>query len=86
VSVTVTFRPEELSDIKHWLAENYDEKVKAISFLPYSDHGFVLAPYEPISEEEYHRRAAKVSMTEIDLHGTSDIDEADCEGGACPVR
>jgi ribonucleotide reductase alpha subunit len=86
VSVTVTFRPEELPDIKRWLAENYDDKVKAISFLPYSDHGFVLAPYEPISEEEYRKRAAKITTDEIDLHGSSNIDETDCEGGACPTR
>ena len=86
VSVTVTFRPEELPDIKEWLSENYDDKVKAISFLPYSDHGFVLAPYEPISEEEYHKRADRITADEIDLHGDSTIEETDCEGGACPTR
>ena len=88
VSVTVTYRDEELPAIKAWLAENYDRKVKSVSFLRYSDHGFALAPYEPIDREEYERRLAVVKGGDapIELVGVSTIDEADCVGGACPVR
>jgi hypothetical protein len=86
VSFTGTFRPEELPEIKKWLTENYDDKVKSVSFLPYSDHGFVLAPYEPISQEEYQKRASKIAVGEFDIHGVSTLDETDCVGGACPTR
>jgi hypothetical protein len=88
VSVTVTYRDEELPAIKAWLVENYDRKVKSVSFLRYSDHGFALAPYEPIDEAEYNRRLAAVKGSEspIALAGVSTLDEADCVGGACPVR
>ena len=61
---------------------------KSVSFLRYSDHGFALAPYEPIDREEYERRLAVVKGGDapIELVGVSTIDEADCVGGACPVR
>jgi hypothetical protein len=86
VSCTITYRAEELPEIKKWLAEHYDNEVKSVSFLLYSDHGFVQAPYEPISKEEYEKRAAKIRTDEIDLHGVSTLDEADCITGACPTR
>jgi hypothetical protein len=85
--VTITYKPEELPEIRRWLAEHYDHEVKSVSFLLYSGHGFALAPYEKISKEEYERRASKIKVhEEIDLHGESIIDDTDCAGGSCPVR
>ena len=87
VSVTVTYKPEELPEIKKWLSEHYDHEVKSVSFLLYSGHGFALAPYEEITKEEYERRASKIKVNEeVDLHGTSVIDDTDCAAGGCPVR
>jgi hypothetical protein len=56
--------------------------------MRYSDHGFALAPYEPIEKEEYERRLAAVKNSDspLELAGISALDEADCVGGACPVR
>jgi ribonucleoside-diphosphate reductase alpha chain len=86
VSVTVTYRDQEMPEIRHWLEEHYDREVKSVSFLRYSDHGFVLAPYEPIEEAEYATRVARLKPGEFTLVGESTIDDTDCEGGACPVR
>lgn len=88
VSVTVTYRDEELPGIRDWMAEHYDREVKSVSFLRYSEHGFKLAPYEPIDEAEFKRRVAAVKRdsSPIEMLGTSEIDESDCVGGACPVR
>ena len=88
VSVTVTYRDEELPGIRDWMAEHYDREVKSVSFLRYSEHGFKLAPYEPIDEVEYRRRLAEVKTTAapIEMEGTSTVDDSDCIGGACPVR
>jgi ribonucleoside-diphosphate reductase alpha chain len=85
VSVTVTFKPEELPTIKSWLGENWDQ-LKCVSFLPYSDHGFRLAPYEPISESEFMNRSG--SIRAIDWSGTEALipDMDDCSSGACPIR
>lgn len=87
VSVTVYYRKEELPAIKAWLADHYESEIKSVSFLLHSDHGFKLAPYEEISEEEYLRRLAVVDMTVPLLpESTGDLIEDDCAGGACPIR
>lgn len=88
VSVTVYYRKEELADIKGWLAENYTDSVKSVSFLLHSDHNFPLPPYEEIDEDAYNKMLAKVDYSVplvIDASGT-ELDPADCVGGACPIR
>lgn len=88
VSVTVYYRKEELSDIQEWLSKNYKNKVKSVSFLLHSDHGFNLAPYEEIPESEYIRIKNKIK-TEVfytDTINSLSIDSLECEGGACPVK
>src|SRR5690606_12611541 len=40
VSCTVYYRPEELEDIKKYLAKNYNKNFKSLSFLLHSGHGF----------------------------------------------
>jgi ribonucleoside-triphosphate reductase (thioredoxin) len=47
VSVTITFKPEEAGDIKNAL-ELYEDRLKSVSFLPLSEHGYKQAPYEAI--------------------------------------
>ncbi len=86
VSVTVYYLKEELAAIKEWLAENYENSVKSVSFLLHSDHGFDQAPYEEISEELYNELSTRIKLTEAynDFGGMLSIE--DCEGGACPVR
>jgi ribonucleotide reductase, class II len=92
VSVTVTFKPEELDGIKEWLRANYNNSVKSVSFLLHSGHGFQQAPYEPISKEVYEQMAAGVEPIES-LHDIcfvkedeSIIADAECQGGMCPLR
>jgi len=86
VSVTVYYRKEELPAIKEWLAANYDTGVKTISFLLHSEHGFVQAPYEEITEKEYEKRVRHLEP--LDLSGSHDemYDTSDCAGNACPTR
>jgi ribonucleotide reductase alpha subunit len=88
VSVTVYYRKEELSLIKDWLAKNYDNGVKSVSFLLYSDHNFPLPPYEEVSKEEYEKLLAKIDFS-IPLQGEAfdaDLDLDNCSTGACPVK
>jgi ribonucleoside-diphosphate reductase alpha chain len=88
VSVTVYYKPEELPQIKEWLAKNYDSGVKSVSFLLHSGHGFAQAPYEEITEEQYKQMASKVRpITKIDdKEVMSMVDSMECVTGACPVR
>jgi adenosylcobalamin-dependent ribonucleoside-triphosphate reductase len=88
VSVTVYYRREELSLIKDWLAKNYDNGVKSVSFLLHSDHNFPLPPYEEVSKEEYEKLLAKIDFS-VPLHGNSfdgDLDLDNCATGACPIK
>jgi hypothetical protein len=89
VSVTVYYRTEELPKIKEWLKNNYDNSVKSVSFLLHSDHNFPLAPYEEITEEQYHALSSKVNMAvTIGSSAVEDdmLDDPSCATGACPVR
>lgn len=88
VSVTVYYRKEELPEIKEWLAKNYSSKVKSVSFLLHSDHGFNLAPYEEITKEAYIKMKNKIknSISFVDSSNESLIDSLECEGGACPIK
>jgi adenosylcobalamin-dependent ribonucleoside-triphosphate reductase len=86
VSVTIYYRKEELGAIREWLNENYIN-VKSVSFLLHNEHGFDQAPMEEISHEEWLKMSKEATpITSLSQLNMEDIDIADCEGGACPVR
>ncbi len=86
VSVTIYYRKEELDAIKGWLADNY-VNTKSVSFLLHSEHGFDQAPLEEITKGRYLEMKEKVApITSLDSLNMDDIDIADCDTGACPVR
>jgi len=87
VSVTIYYALEELDDIKQWMLLNY-HNMKSVSFCLHSDHGFKQMPLEEITEEEYNLRIfATTKITYIE-EGVKfeDLELAECESGACPVR
>lgn len=88
VSVTVYYRKEELEEIKDWLAKNYNENLKTVSFLLHSDHGFDQAPLEEITEEDYlaMKKATKAITSVKTIDEDSILDSFECEGGVCPVK
>jgi ribonucleotide reductase alpha subunit len=85
-SVTVYYSKEEVPEIKAWLRLNL-KNLKTISFLLQTGHGFVQAPKEPISKEQYDELSSKIEPLDLgeDLGG-DDVDSQDCAGGACPVK
>jgi hypothetical protein len=86
VSVTVYYRPGELKDIKTWLENNFETSIKSVSFLLHNEHGFTQAPYEEITEEQYHKFISKVKPL-IDANiGIGDIESMECASGACPIK
>lgn len=88
VSVTVYYRKEELGAIKEWLADNYDQGVKSVSFLLHSEHNFPLPPYEEITKESYEKLLSKVdfSVPLYDSFGGGELSLEDCSTGACPIK
>lgn len=86
VSVTVYYDNESLPKVKEWVAENLSE-IKTISFLLHTGHGFVQAPYEPISEERFNSIVAKLQPLNLEqLQVAEDLDLDECSGGSCPIK
>jgi len=87
VSITVYYHLSELDAIKQWLKENY-ANVKSVSFLLHSDHGFKQAPIEEITEEQYNEMIKNVVPINYIKESISldDMEVAECESGACPIR
>ena len=53
-SITVSVKDEEWPEVGAWIWKHFDE-VSGISFLPFSDYTYQQAPYEDITEEQYHQ-------------------------------
>jgi ribonucleoside-triphosphate reductase len=88
VSVTAYYSEEELSDLKQWLSDNYENGIKSVSFLLRQKHGFKQAPYEEITKETYESKKSKVKPV-ININqniGDQALEGIECEGGACPIK
>jgi len=88
-SMTCYYRDEEFLEVGQWLYNKFD-KVSGISFLPYSDHTYQQAPYEPVDKKTYNQ-LAKDFPTEIswDIEEASDMTEGSqqlaCTGNNCEL-
>mgnify|MGYP001588120923 FL=1 len=63
-SVTISVKDDEWMDVGAWVWRYFDE-ISGISFLPYSDHSYVQAPYQDATKEEYDA-LHKITPKEID--------------------
>jgi adenosylcobalamin-dependent ribonucleoside-triphosphate reductase len=69
VSVTVTFNEEEAPQLKDAL-EMYETRLKAVSFLKYSETGYKQAPYEAITKKQYKTMIKKITpLQRMDTEG-----------------
>lgn len=95
-SITIEFAPDEVDSLVDMLLENWDEYV-AVSFMPKDTTAYPQLPEEPITEDEYNSRAAKLAhikqsdiveaLKELERENMmSELLDSDCIGGACPVR
>lgn len=95
-SITINFSPDEVVGIVDYIYENWDDYI-GVSFLPRFTTAYPLMPYEEIDEAEYDRRHAQIAHIDGNYITNAlsfyehpvEIDElldADCEGGACPIR
>lgn len=91
-SITVYVREDEWLKVGAWVYAHFNE-IGGISFLPYSDHVYKQAPYQPFSKEEYEVAAADMPKT-IDWSilsyyekddSTTGSQELACVGGACEI-
>jgi ribonucleotide reductase alpha subunit len=86
VSCTIYYKKEELSEIKKWMKENYENSIKSVSFLLHSDHGFSQPPYEEISKEKYEELIKGLKpIKPFNLEG-KELENMECSAGSCPIR
>ncbi len=86
VSVSVYYQKNEISKIKDWVRDNLKE-IKSISFLCHNDHGFLQAPKEKISKEEFERLSEKIKPVDEELiKSGAEISDLECDGGVCPIK
>jgi len=83
VSVTITFSPKEAADIKYAL-ELYETRLKGVSFLPLSDHGYEQAPYEACTEEKYLELMKDITPFSADML-VHESDSKFCDGETCTI-
>lgn len=86
VSCTVYYKKEDLPEIKAYLKEHFRREIKSVSFLLYQGHGFVQAPYETITKEQYEEmKKGTIPITSVEVKADA-FDVMDCSSGACPIR
>lgn len=88
-SMTCYYRDNEFLEVGQWLYNKFD-KISGVSFLPYSDHTYQQAPYEPIDATTY-KKLVKEFPKEIDwdISEASDMTEGSqqlaCTGNNCEL-
>ena len=86
VSCTVNFSSDEAPHIKHVLT-HFEDRLKGISFLPTSEHGYAQAPYEEITEDEYNEIMSRVNPDVVFSDGIErDMEDKFCDGEACVIK
>jgi ribonucleoside-triphosphate reductase len=84
VSVTVTFQEHEENHLKTAL-EMYETRLKAVSFLRYSETGYVQAPYEAITQEKYEEMASKITPVQRFHTNEGGTGEKYCDSDSCTL-
>jgi adenosylcobalamin-dependent ribonucleoside-triphosphate reductase len=86
VSITVTFKPEEIKDLKSAI-EYMASYIKTLSFLPLEDHQYEQAPYQACTEQEYEVYAdALRKLRLVSLKGTKAKGEKYCNNDVCTLE
>ena len=91
-SVTISVKENEWVPVGAWCWENF-EYLSGVSFLPFSDHTYIQAPYQDIDEKKYKKLVKKMPTT-LDWHKLQDFEKEDntkgsqelaCTAGVCEL-
>ena len=91
VSITVYVREHEWFAVGAWVYDHFDE-INGISFLPYSDHTYKQAPYQPITEEKYEEWVKKMPVVDWNNFNVEELQDNTigsqtyaCSGNSCEI-
>ena len=85
VSCTAEFDPETEADLVGNVLRAYEDRLKAIVFLPSKAHGYEQPPYEAISAEEYEEMTSELKSLEGEIEHEHELEAGFCEGGVCDI-
>jgi len=88
-SMTCYYRDNEFLEVGQWLYNKFD-KVSGISFLPYSEHTYQQAPYEPVDKETYDQLVSNFPKSiQWNISEDTDMTEGSqqlaCTGNSCEI-
>jgi ribonucleoside-triphosphate reductase len=91
-STTINVKDEEWMETGAFVHKNFD-RMAGVAFLPYDDHVYQQAPYEPITQEQYEKLVQECPTTidwdllaELEYEdNTEGIKELACVAGACEI-
>ena len=92
-SVTISVKESEWVQVGAWCWENFDY-LSGVSFLPYSDHTYIQAPYQEITSEEFRKARSKMPKKAIDWSLLKEFEKEDhttgsqelaCTAGVCEL-
>jgi ribonucleoside-diphosphate reductase alpha chain len=85
VSVTVSIKDSEWSDVGEWMWAN-KENFTALSVLPHSEHSYMQAPFEDITQEKYEELISHLHNIDlsqvVELEDVTDLSGELACGGA----
>jgi len=94
-SITVYVKDNEWLEVGAWVYKHW-KYISGISFLPFDNGVYELAPYEEITEETYKQLCKEFPRADLDFEGLSDLEvedhttgsqELSCSaGGSCDIR
>ena len=92
-SNTISYSPDEVPAIVDWLLNNWEHYV-GVSFLfrndptkSAKDLGYLYLPQEVVTKERYDEYAAKLQPVILEEQDEEfEYNEAECAGGACPIK
>lgn len=89
VSATVSIKDHEWEQVGEWMWK-YKETFNGLSVLPFSDHTYVQAPFEDITEEKFNELVEHLHNIDlskvVEFEDNTDLSEqVACAGGACEI-
>lgn len=87
VSITITFNEREKDQIARALS-CFDTRLKGVSLLPISDHGYAQAPYTPAPRDEIETYAARLlplDFSSLTEEGENADSNKFCDSSGCAI-
>jgi ribonucleoside-diphosphate reductase alpha chain len=89
-SVTISVKDHEWPAVGAWVWEHFDE-ISGVSFLPFSDHTYLQAPFTDCTKEEYELAVSQMpknldwsSFIEVE-DNTIGVQTLACSSGSCDI-